>query len=481
MKNLFRTTFAITATEIAIMFVALVKNKYLAINIGPEGFGIYGLLQSFFAFIAVFSGSWMAGGATKYIAQYDNQNDTSSVNKVYSFSISVTLFLCVTIVIILLVLQKTIISVFLDKEILKTYYILFSIAFIGNSIRPVALALLQGLQKVRSVVISRILISVFDVIVVVVLVFLFGLTGFFIGILLTSIFAGIFLFWQIHKESGGKFLFPDFKDLITKNLMKFGSFNFFLVFISFGSIYLQRFIVAQYLDMTSVGLFFAGIAFIQYLGIFNKGAGFLYYPNMSRTMENKTRSDQLVRYFRYILLFNIPISVFAILFGKNLILLVYSKDFIPLSNTFYLFVLTHFLNSIGAVFMPVLLGMALLKRHAISSITGNLLKFLIIFLLIKQYGFYSLGIGLIAGTLVQVLMNYNFVNKKININISQNLIRLLVLSFITIFLSIIFKDSIVYCKLLIFLFTITSLCIFIKKAEWEKLLSFVPIINRKIL
>ena len=481
MKNLFRTTFAITATEIAIIFVALVKNKYLAINIGPEGFGIYGLLQSFFAFIAVFSGSWMASGTTKYIAQYDNENDTSSVNKVYSFSISVTLFLSVTIVTILLVLQKTIINVFLDQKILKIYYILFSIAFLGNSLRPVAIALLQGLQKVKSVVLSRIFITLFDVIVVIVLVFFFDLTGFFVGILLTSVFASFFLLWQIHKESGRKFLLPGFKDFVTKNLLKFGSFNFFLVFFSFGSIYFQRFIVAKYLDLASVGLFFAGIALVRYLGIVNNGAGFLYYPNMSRTMANKTRSKQLVRYFRYILLFNIPISVFAILFGENIILLVYSKDFIQLSTTFYLFVITHFLASIGAVFMPVLLGMALLKKHAISSITGNLIKIIIILLFIQRYGFYSLGICLVTGTLVQVFMNYHFVKKKIGFNISTDVIRLLILSFITIVLSIIFKDSIVYWKLLMFLLTIISLCMFVKKEEWDKLLSFIPIINRKNL
>ena len=48
MKQLLKTTAALSTTEVVLMVVALIKNKYLAVAIGPEGFGIYGLLLSFF-------------------------------------------------------------------------------------------------------------------------------------------------------------------------------------------------------------------------------------------------------------------------------------------------------------------------------------------------------------------------------------------------------------------------------------------------
>ena len=194
------------------MVVALVKNKYLALSIGPEGFGIYGLLNSFFGLVAVFSGSWMAGGATKYAAQYNGEHDTYSVQKVYSFSVGLTAVLSLIITAILISAHKTIRGLFLPKEVLSIYYLLFTVAFIGTSLRPVIVALLQGLMKVRAIVFSRIAIALVEIALVISLVYLFELKGFFLSILISSVFAAVLLWIQLHKAVGNKFLFAGFKN-----------------------------------------------------------------------------------------------------------------------------------------------------------------------------------------------------------------------------------------------------------------------------
>ena len=103
MKNLVKTTAAIGLTEVLLMFVALARNKYLAVTIGPEGFGIYGLLSSFFMMIAVFAGTWMATGTIKYTSEYQAKGDKESLNSVFSFSTIIVTSIGVFLTIILII------------------------------------------------------------------------------------------------------------------------------------------------------------------------------------------------------------------------------------------------------------------------------------------------------------------------------------------------------------------------------------------
>ena len=99
MKQLIKTTTGIGATEIVLVLVAIVKNKYLALTIGVDGLGIFGLVQSFFNIFIIFAGYWLATGVTKYTSEFYKKNDILENRKIFSFSISITLlislFLCI--------------------------------------------------------------------------------------------------------------------------------------------------------------------------------------------------------------------------------------------------------------------------------------------------------------------------------------------------------------------------------------------------
>jgi PST family polysaccharide transporter len=415
MRTLVKTTFIITITEVLLMLVAVIRNKYLAMSIGAEGFGIYGLLLSFFDFAAVFSGMWLATGATKYAAEYNKQNDLQSVRNICSFSIGLTAMISGAMAILFIVAQGPVRKVFLSKEVLLTHFLLFSLAFIGMSLRPVFVALLQGLMKVRSVVFARIAISLVEIGLVVALVYVFELTGFFLSIFISSVFAVILLASQLYKVVGKGFLIPQFKQQVSRKLLNFGGVNLFLAFVNLGSLYLLRLIVVKYMDVESVGLLQAAIGITGYLGLTYRGSVFYFYPKMSENLDALNRVTEIDKYLQLLLMMTIPIYTAVILFGNYLVAMLLSNDFLPLVAYLPLFVISSFFVSVGSAFQTAVVGMTKLKIHTVSTLITHCLWIAFPLLMIEKYGIGSLAAGFIAGNSAGLLVNFVFLKGNISL------------------------------------------------------------------
>jgi O-antigen/teichoic acid export membrane protein len=92
LKALIKSTAAFGSTELALTIVAFIKNKYLAVAIGTDGFGIYSLLTSFFDFFILFAGGWLATPTMKYISEFRGKKDHSNIQESINFSFSLSFY-----------------------------------------------------------------------------------------------------------------------------------------------------------------------------------------------------------------------------------------------------------------------------------------------------------------------------------------------------------------------------------------------------
>lgn len=473
LKDLIKTTAAIGSTEILLMGVALARNKYLAVTIGPEGFGIYGLLKSFFMMIAVFAGTWMATGTIKYTSEYQAKGDKENLDSIFSFSTIIVAGIGIFLTIILVVWRKLFISTFLSNEIKEIYYLIFCAAFFAMCLRPIFLGVLQGLRRVREVIISRWSIAILNLIFTIILVWLWGMTGFFLSLLVNAIFAVCILYWGIKRKDGLRLKIFSWQDPVFRLLLTFGSVNLFLALINLSSRYLQRSIVLHNMDIASVGLFQAGVVLMGYMGVINRGSTFYFFPKMSEVMNNSYRNQKINEYLRFILLFSIPISVMAILFGKWAILILYSSAFTPLASVFFLFVIGQFLTSIGSVFQSTIVGMARLKMHSVSTVTIHSLWVIIPLLLISKYGIGALGIGFIAGGISGGLLNWMYLRNRIGFRFNHDVIILFIIAVITITGAILLSDRIIMFRIGLAIVSAGLILKMIHHEEWKKLNNFI--------
>jgi len=472
MKDLIKTTTAISGTEIALMVVAIIRNKYLAVSIGPQGFGIYGLIQSFFSLASIFSGAWLAAGATKFTSEYNNKNDDITVQKIASLSIGLTAVLSLVITFAFIIAQKPIRKIFLSKEVLSIYFILFAASFLGASLRPVFIALLQGLKQVKSVVVFRIIISLIDIIFVIVLVYFFDLIGFFISIFATSVVAILIIYKQLKKHVG-QFYLPMLNENITKRLLYFGSSSIFLGVLYFGGQYFLRFIIIKNINIAAVGLLQAAMGIMNYMGIFNRGAVFHFYPEVSEEISISDRTRKINDYLRFILLINIPITVLAILFGKQILLLLYSSRFLPLSDLLFWFFLVHLMSCIANTFHSNLMGMGLVKNFTLFGILGTLLLLVVPILFIKKYGLASVAIGYLLSYTGTIPLFYWHLKRRINFKFSHKTYYLLFIAILTISVAIAFMNCSLLVRIICGFVALLLIGLIIKKEEYNKLLVLV--------
>jgi len=468
MRALLQTTAVIGTTEILLMGVALARNKYLAVTIGPEGFGIYGLLNSFFMMMAVFAGTWMATGTTKYVAEYHAAGDQESANKVFTFSVATTAGIALLLTAILVVERKCFLAQFLSEDVKENYYLIFCFAFVALNLRPVLLAVLQGMRRVREVVISRWSIAGLDLIFVVILVLLFGLAGFFVSLLLSACWAVVVMIWAVQRKDGLQLKKISCREPVIRLLLSFGGVNLFLALINLGSQYLQRVIVLLNMDILSVGLFQAGVALMGYLGVVNRGTMFYYFPKMSELIDNNVRNQKINEYLRFLLIISIPLSVLAILFGRLAISILYSSAFDALSSVFFWFVIGKFLNSVGGAFQMAIVGMARLKMHTASSIVIHSLWVIVPFLLVKKYGIGALGMGFVAGGIAGPILNYFYLRRCIDLRLSGRVIRLFAVAALTLTGTIILKDTIILWRIGWAIISCSLIGTSVSSEEWAK-------------
>ena len=475
MKDLLKTTSAIGLTEVLLMFVALARNKYLAVTIGPEGFGIYGLLSAFFMMIAVFASTWMAAGTIKYTSEYYAKGDKESLNSIFSFSTIIATSISIFLTIILIVWRKWFIITFLSDEINEVYYLIFCAAFLAICLRPIFLGVLQGLRRIKEVVISRWSIAIFNLIFTIILVWVWDLTGFFISLLVNAIFAIIILYWGIKRKGGLQLKKISWQDPIVRLLLVFGGVNLCLAIMNLSSQYFQRNIILHNMDIGTVGLFQAGVALMGYMGIINRGSSFYFFPKMAEKLDSTSRNKMINDYLRFILLFSIPISVLAILFGKWAIILLYSSEFIPLVSVFFLFVIGQLIGSIGGVFQSTVVGMAKLKMHSASSIVIHFLWVIIPFFLINKYGIGALGLAFIFGSFSGGILNWLYLRNKIKLRFNNNVILLFLISVPLLTGAILLSNSMIMWRILLAVISAGLMVKMIRYEEWMIACNYISI------
>ncbi len=473
MKHLVKSASLIGFTEVAMVAVSIVRNKYLAVTIGTEGFGIFSLLSSFFSFIDIFAGVWLAAPTIKYISEYNSDNNKDSVQKVFDFSFVIVFFVATFLTILLFAFSNIIKNKFLSPEVIFFHYALFAASYISTSLTSVFRSLFQAFKLVEKVVIIRIISNIFNFITVVVLVYFFDLTGFFVNVIISSLFL-LFLFWRYSKNIVKiRLIKINFKEQISRKILSFGGVSFFLGFINLFSEYLRRIIIISYTSISVLGLFQASFGLTKYLGVISKGANFYYIPKMSENMNIGDRNRTLNDYLRIILLTGILFSVVAILFGKIAIRILYADTFLPLADVFYIFVIAQFLVSVQFSFSAIVVGMVKLKVHSIVTIIAHVLIVIIPLLLIKRYGLWAIGFGGVVASTQHILINSIYLRKQIGIKVRIENILIILMAFLFISASVVIKDMIIFYKFVFILVLLTLIYFNLRKKEKDFVLNYL--------
>lgn len=403
LKNSF---IAIGFAEIITFAYIIIRNKYISVYFGPSGLGIFSLLNAFFLFLTVFTGAWVQTGTTKLLAEYFN--DKPKRNFLVSFSLLITFVLSLIVILICLVFANQIKTAFLSPDITLTYFLIFTFSLIGISIKPVVYSVFQGLLQFRYVSAVKIINSVFDIVLLIVLGYYMGLDGVFYSFLISNIVALLIYIYLLREYIVLKNLMLSVnRELITK-YFKFGGSNFVLTVVDYFSQFFIRNVTEKNLGLTYNGILQSNISIMNYLSTPNRLVFFKYFPLISANISHDEKKNIFLDNLQKIYFFNIPIFIFFVAFNDEITRIFFSSAFVTDNMSGKVFVIAQYFFCIAEFLQATMIACSQLKKHTINTIIIHGLWVIIPLMFVNVLGFYTFPLMFLFTGILKLVLYNNF-------------------------------------------------------------------------
>lgn len=406
------------STQFIQIIAALIQGKIIALLIGVDGFGLFGLItsailliQSIFIFGIPFS-------LTRELSAKNSKNNI----KIISTSFYIILISSILSVLFCIVFASTLTNS-LEHTTLLTYSS-FSLVFLN--INTFLLSVFQGLRYKKKYAFSQIFQSSANIISPLIFLAYFKTDGIPFVILFVPLLTSAFNLFQLNKIG-------ILSNMISlKNLCRLNEIKDFIKFAasqmmtaSLGQF--AKFLIISTLASISIfesGLYQAGMRVTQqYIGLLFIAISIDFFPKITGLLNNnklKEAKSYLSSQIDFILILATPMLISLILFNNLIINLIYSNDFILASE------LIKF-SAVGMYFMAIkqpfdLIPYALSDKKTFLTVTiiGTLSLLLSTILGYNYDGLRGIGFFFIIHSFLSLVLILIICKKKYNLNLSNN-------------------------------------------------------------
>ena len=313
---------------------AFVINKVIAIYIGPSGLAIVGQLQNFTSIITTFSNGAISSGIVKYTAEYQ---DIEEKKKIFSSSIVISL-ICSLIISIFLFGFSDYLSELILKDIqYSSVFIIFGATIFLFALNMVLISILNGQKEIKKYVLVNIAGSIFSLVFTSVLIMQLNLKGALYAMVLNQSVMFFVTLAFVIKSSWFKLEY--FKQGLDKeSLSKLSKYSLMAI-VSALTVPVSHLIIREYigenLGWDSAG-YWQGIWYIStiYLMLVTTTLGVYYLPKLSEIQDNKELRKEIFGGYKIIMPIVILASLIIFLLKEYVILIAFSKDFMPMMELF---------------------------------------------------------------------------------------------------------------------------------------------------
>ncbi|WP_141050524.1 O-antigen translocase [Aliarcobacter cryaerophilus] len=313
---------------------AFVINKVIALYIGPTGLAIVGQLQNFTSIITTFSNGAISSGIVKYTAEYQ---DIEEKKKIFSSSIVISL-ICSLIISIFLFGFSDYLSELILKDIqYSSVFIIFGATIFLFALNMVLISILNGQKEIKKYVLVNIAGSIFSLVFTSILIMQLNLMGALYAMVLNQSVMFFVTLAFVLKSSWFKLEY--FKQGLDKeSLSKLSKYSLMAI-VSALTVPVSHLIIREYigknLGWDSAG-YWQGIWYIStmYLMLVTTTLGVYYLPRLSEIQDNKELRKEIFSGYKIIMPIVILASLIIFLLKEYVILIAFSKDFMPMMELF---------------------------------------------------------------------------------------------------------------------------------------------------
>lgn len=314
--------------------MGLIRVKISAVFLEPAGVGIVSQVTSFRTLLSQFVNLGVGSGVTKYVAEYSSKRDGQSLERLLQTVVSGFLITGVIVLVVCLAFAPRFADWALADGSLGLLIVLVGIAVPLAAQVEVISRCLQGMLKIREMVILGIIGSMLGLIITIPLIILAGVTGAILSIALSALLS--FIIGQFYLQRVVltehhihlRFTLPDKEPSIK--LLRFGGANSVMVVSNTLTLLAIRSMIISRLGATSNGLYQVAFGLSnQYLSLITAALWTYGMPKIATILDdpagtNKVKNDAL----RLSFLIFTPLIVLILVFRDIWIPILYSRAFL---------------------------------------------------------------------------------------------------------------------------------------------------------
>lgn len=330
-RSILKGTSLLGGVQVLQILVNLVRGKFVAMFLGPEGMGISSLFTSSCNTLTQFSSVGLNLAIVKDVAASDKETS----NHVLAVAMKLTQLTAVAGALCCALLSPLLSRITFGSDAYSWQFVLLSLAVYlavsGNG----KLAVLQGMHELKRFTLASLIGALTGLFVGVPLYYFFGNSGIVPALVILFLSTWIFYTWNLRKVTQGeriKFNMAVHKPIV-KRLLSLGLVLMATNLLITLSIYILNIFLRKYGEVDSVGLYQAANSITnQYSGVVFTAMSVDYFPRLSKVNDNRSKVNDIVnRQAQIVALIIAPLAILMIISAPLLIRILLTDSFLSIT------------------------------------------------------------------------------------------------------------------------------------------------------
>ena len=432
-RQIMKTTSIFGGVQVFQIIIGIVRSKFIAVLLVPLGMGISGLLSTTVGFISALTSFGLSTSAVKDISgaySTGNQTRVATIVIVFSRWVWVTGLLGTILTIIL---SPWLSQITFGNHDYTWAFILISVTLLLNQISGGQGVLLRGMRQVGYMAKSGMIGSVLGLITTIPLYYIWGIKGIVPAIIITAV-TSLFLTWYFARKLNVESVYVSKARTIAegKGMLKMGFLISLSGLITLGASYIVRIFIGRTGGVDQVGLYNAGFAIINtYVGMIFTAMGTDYYPRLSAIANsNKECSRTINQQAEIALLILAPVIMVFLVFINWVVILLYSKRFMPVNDMILYAALGMFFKAASWAVAFVFLAKGASKLFFWNELITNIYLLALNIAGYYYWGLTGLGISFLAAYIFYLVQVYIVASRKFEFSFSKEFYQIFILQFL---------------------------------------------------
>lgn len=334
-QSIFKAIGLFGGTKVFQILIGIIKNKFIAVLLGPVGMGISGLITSNTSLVKSVTGLGLRTTAVREMAKATGANDSNSVGRVAAIMRYLVWFtgLLGTLIVFIFAKQLSILS--FGEDGYTWAFQIVSIILLIDQVCEGQAAIMQGTFHYRYVAASSLWGSVLGLALAVPMYYLWGMKAIVPAILANSV-ASQLPSWYFRRKVKLPVIKLSLKEFIAGGRMMIilGVAIALTAVLREGKTYVTRIFISATGSISDVGLYTAAITIAtQYINVILNAMGSDYSPRLAAMSGDKSMFNETInRQSKLMLTIITPVILAFIVFIKPFTILLYSQKFVPITG-----------------------------------------------------------------------------------------------------------------------------------------------------